>query len=178
MYRKLIPALAATLAAVFAMPAPAQDLPKRKSGLWEINMDRSNSRGKDGKGAPPTVMTQCVDQTKDDVLHQMGQQMAHEMKCTWTSLRRTPAGLANESTCDLGNMKTMSKTVITGDFNTAYKMEIHTRYEPPMMGRAEGFTIMEARWVGACKSGQRPGDVTVAGGMTINLYDMMDAKKK
>lgn len=178
MHRALIRAIAATLvaslAAAFAMPALAQDLPKRKSGLWEINMDR----GKDGKGGPAAVVTQCVDQAKDDALHQMGQQMAREMKCTWTSLQRTPAGLSNESTCDLGTVKTRSKTVITGDFNTAYKMEIHTRYDPPMMGRAEGTTIMEGRWVGACKPGQRPGDMTMPGGTTMNIYDMMDAKKK
>jgi Protein of unknown function (DUF3617) len=178
MHRTLLPAIVATLAAALAMPALAQDMPKRKSGLWEINMDRGNARGKDGKTGPAAVVTQCVDQAKDDALHQMGQQMAREMKCTWTNLQRTPAGLVNESACDLGTMKTKSKTVITGDFNTAYKMEIHTRYEPPMMGQAEGTTIMEGKWVGACKPGQRPGDMTMPGGMTMNIYDMMDAKKK
>jgi hypothetical protein len=178
MHRHLIGALVATLAATLALPAPAQDVPRRKSGLWEINMDRGSAHAKDGKSGPPTVVTQCVDQAKDDALQQMGQQMAREMKCTWTKLQRTPAGLASESACDLGTMKTKSSTLITGDFNTAYKMEIHTRYDPPMMGRAEGTTIMEARWAGACKPGQRPGDMTMPGGRTMNLYDMMDAKKK
>jgi hypothetical protein len=178
MRRALLTAFAIAIASALALPALAQDMPKRKSGLWEINMDRSSARGKDGKGPGMAVVTQCVDQAKDDALHQMGQKMAREMKCTWTPLQRTPAGLTNESTCDLGTMKTKSKTVITGDFNTAYKVEIHTRYDPPMMGRAEGTTIMEARWVGACKPGQRPGDMTTPGGTTMNIYDMMDAKKK
>jgi Protein of unknown function (DUF3617) len=182
MRRALLPAIVATLianlAAALAMPALAQELPKRKSGLWEINMDRSSARSKDGKGPGKGVVTQCVDQAKDDAFHQMGLQMAREMKCTWTPLLRTPAGLSNESTCDLGTTKTRSKTVITGDFNTVYKMEIHTRYDPPMAGLTEGTTIMEGKWIGACKPGQRPGDMTMPGGMTMNIYDMMDANKK
>jgi Protein of unknown function (DUF3617) len=175
MHRTLISAVAATLAAALALPALAQDLPKRKSGLWEINIDSSNARSKGGK---ERVMTQCVDQSRDDAFRQMGQQMERENKCTRTNIQRTPNRLSFESACDFGSMKTTSQTVITGDFNTAYKMEIHSRYDPPMMGLAEGATIIDARWTGACKAGQRPGDVTMAGGVTMNVYDMMDAKKK
>jgi hypothetical protein len=170
--------LVVTLAAALAIPAWAQDTPKRKSGLWEINVDRGIAGANDGKTRPPAVMTQCVDQAKDDALHQMGHQMAREMKCTWTTLQRTPAGLVNESACDLGITKTRSRTVITGNFKTTYKMVIHTRYDPPMMGREEGTMSMEGKWVGACKPGQRPGDMTTPGGMTMNIYDSMDAKKK
>ena len=177
MYRPLIFANACTAALTFALAAPAltQDLPKRKSGLWEVTMENSNSRAKSGK---ERVITQCVDQSKDDVFRQMGQQMEREIKCTRTNMHRSGTQLSFESACDFGTMKTTSKTVITGDFNTAYKMEIHSRYNPPMMGLAEGTTIMDAKWLGACKAGQRPGDVTIAGGMTMNVYDMMDAKKK
>jgi Protein of unknown function (DUF3617) len=175
MHPALIPTLVAIAAASVAMPASAQDLPKRKSGLWEINMDSSNGRSKGGK---ERMMTQCVDQSKDDVFRQMGQQMERENKCTRTNIQRAANRLSFESACDFGSMKTTSKAMITGDFNTAYKMEIHSRYDPPMMGLSEGTTIIDAKWVGACKAGQRPGDVTVAGGMTMNIYDMMDAKKK
>lgn len=171
MHRLLISALATTL----ALPVLAQDLPKRKSGLWEISMDTSNGRS---KGSQERMMTQCVDQSKDDVFRQMGQQMERENKCTRTNMQRAGNRLSFDSACDFGSMKTTSKTVVAGDFNTAYKIEIHSRYEPPMMGLAEGTTVMNATWVGACKAGQRPGDVTVAGGMTMNIYDMMDAKKK
>jgi hypothetical protein len=171
----LVATTAALVAALLAMPAPAQDLPRRQSGLWEITIDSGSSRGKGGR---ERVMTQCVDQSKDDMFRQMGQQMERENKCTRTNVQRTPGRLSFDSTCDFGSMKTTSKTVITGDFNTAYRMEIHSRYEPPMMGLAEGTTIMDAKWAGACRAGQRPGDVTMAGGVTMNVYDMIDSKKK
>ncbi|MBK9605384.1 MAG: DUF3617 family protein [Betaproteobacteria bacterium] len=161
-------------AAALAPSALAQELPKRKSGLWEIRME--SGAGKGGGGGH--LMTQCVDQSRDDAFRQMGQQMERENKCTRTNVQRGPNRLSFDSSCDFGTMKTTAKTVITGDFNSAYKMEIQSRYEPPMMGLKEGTTVMEAKWTGACKPGQRPGDVTVPGGMTMNIYDMMDAKKK
>ena len=130
------------------------------------------------KGGKERMMTQCVDQAKDDVFRQMGQQMERESKCTRTNVQRAGSRLSFDSACDFGNVKSMSRSVVTGDFNTAYKIEIHSRYEPPMMGRSESTTVMNATWVGACKAGQRPGDVTMPGGVTMNIYDMMDAKKK
>ena len=171
----IAPAIAAVaaIAATLAPTALAQDLPKRKSGLWEIRMESAAGQGGGGH-----LMTQCVDQSRDDAFRQMGQQMERENKCTRTNVQRGPNRLSFDSSCDFGTMKTTAKTVITGDFNSAYKMEIQSRYDPPMMGLKEGTTVMEAKWAGACKPGQRPGDVTVPGGMTMNIYDMMDARKK
>ena len=158
MHCKTFPALAVLVAATLAVPALADDLPTRKSGLWEINVQRSGGAGKDGKSSPASTMTQCVDQAMDQSFHQMGQQMGQEMKCTVVSRKRTPAGFASESTCDLGTTKISSKTLLTGDFDRAYRVDIQTRYDPPFMGRAESSTLMEAKWTGACKPGQRPGE--------------------
>jgi hypothetical protein len=108
----------------------------------------------------------------------MCQEMAHEHKCTQSNMQHTSGGMSFESTCEMGGTKMKSKTVITGDFTSAYKLEIHTSYDPPMAGRSESATTMEAKYLGACKAGQRPGDMTMPGGMTMNIYDMMDAKKK
>lgn len=156
--------------------AVAQDMPKRKSGLWEITMDRGAAAA--GKGTPAMTMSQCIDQAKDDLFRQMGQQMERENKCSRSNVKQSAGRLSFDASCDFGTMKTSSNTVITGDFNSAYKVEVHSKFDPPMMGKSEGTTLMEAKWVGACKPGQRPGDVTMPGGMTMNIYDMMDTKKK
>lgn len=173
--QSLAAAFVATLAIAIALPAPAQDIPRRKSGLWEVNMDNSSARAKSGR-----VMTisQCVDSAKDDLSRQIGQEMAREHQCSQSNMRRTPGGLSFDSTCEFNGTKMKSATSITGDFASSYKMEIHTTYDPPMAGRAEGTTTMEAKYLGACKAGQRPGDMTMPGGMTMNVYDMMDSKKK
>ena len=171
----IAPVLALSIAAAAILPAAAQDIPKRKTGLWEINMGRAGSHGSGGR---MSTITQCVDSAKDDMGRQMGQEMAREHKCSQTNMQRTPGGLSFESTCEFNGTKMKSKTAITGDFSSSYTVDIHTAYDPPIAGRAEGTTTMEAKYLGACKAGQRAGDMTMPGGMTMNIYDMMDAKKK
>ena len=166
---------AASIALSISLSAAAQDIPKRKSGLWEINMDNAGGHGKSGR---VMTMSQCVDSAKDDLSRQIGQDMAREAKCSQSNMRRMPGGVAFDSTCEFNGTKMKSATSITGDFSSSYKMEIHTTYEPPLFGRAEGTMTMEAKYLGACKAGQRPGDMTMPGGMTMNVYDMMDSKKK
>ncbi len=39
------------------------------------------------------------------------------------------------------------------------------------MGMSEGRSTMSARWLGPCRAGQRPGDITMPNGTVINLYD-------
>ena len=57
-------------------------------------------------------------------------------------------------------------------------MESRSTYSPPMMGRSEGTAIIEAKWVGPCKAGQKPGDVVLPNGMKMNLLEMPAARGK
>jgi hypothetical protein len=154
----------ALAAIAVATTAGAQEMPKRKSGLWEMKM------------AQGMVMTQCVDQAQDDAFRQVGREMEREMKCTRGAVQRGAGTMSFESTCDMGGTRTTSKTTISGDFDKAYRMDVQTKYDPPLMGNAQTSTTIEAKWLGACNAGQRPGDMTMPGGMTINAYDMMKKK--
>ena len=151
-------------AAVLTAAAFAQEMPKRKSGLWELTMSQG------------VVMTQCVDQAQDDAFRQVGRDMEKDMQCTRSGVQRDAGTISFESTCTMGGTKQTSKTVISGDFDKAYKMDVQTKYDPPLMGNAQTSTTIAAKWLGACKAGQRPGDMTMPGGMTINAYDMMKKK--
>ena len=35
---------------------------------------------------------------------------------------------------------------------------------------------IEAKWLGACKAGQKPGDIMMPGGMKMNITDMEKLK--
>ena len=43
--------------------------------------------------------------------------------------------------------------------------------EPALMGMREGRATVTARWLGPCKPGQRAGDMTLPGGVTINILE-------
>jgi hypothetical protein len=53
--------------------------------------------------------------------------------------------LVMDSVCKIGNTTATSHAVMSGDFSSAYRMESKSSYSPPLMGRAEGTTVMEAQ---------------------------------
>ena len=46
-----------------------------------------------------------------------------------------------------------------------------------MLNMKEMKTSIDAKWVGPCKPGQQPGDVTLETGQTINIKQMMQAAR-
>ena len=65
-----------------------------------------------------------------------------------------------------------SHSEITGDFNSAYavKTTSHSEGGPAALPRDTTMTI-EAKWLGACKPDQKPGDVVMPGGFKVNAKD-------
>lgn len=57
-------------------------------------------------------------------------------------------------------------------------MEMKSSYSPPLGGRSEANTLIETKWVGPCKPGQKPGDMVMGNGMKMNALDMMGAQPK
>ena len=160
-----------TIIAVSAsVTATAADLPKRKSGLWEV----TNISSAQGKGDPSAmIMSMCVDQNSDADWLKQGQQI----KCSKEDFKVERDRLTFSSVCNFGNTTATSKGVASGDFNKAYTVETHSTYDPPMAGLKEASNKITAKWLGPCKAGQRAGDVIMPNGTTINMNDLMKIKK-
>ena len=138
---------------VLATSVAAQDAPRRKSGLWEISMSSSQMPA-------PMVARQCVDEKTDD----MGKQPSRGgEKCSKQSVRREGGNVIVESVCQVEGSTATSRGVFSGDFNSAYKGEMTTRFVPPMHGMAESKMNFQARLTGPCAPGQKPGAVAVQG---------------
>lgn len=162
------------LLVVFALPSQA-DLPKRKPGLWEIKMTSDSSRGHG-----PMVSQQCIDATTDDLMQQRAQGMG-KVECSKNTVRKEGGKTIAESVCRSGGTTTTTKAVFSGDFSSNYRGDIHATYSPPMMGMKEARSTIEAKWLGACKAGQKPGDVIMPGmpgGGKFNMDDMMKKMPK
>ena len=160
----------AFLLTALASPALGQDYPKLKPGLWE--MERSSERATH----QPNRMTMCLDDSVQKEMFDMG---AGAMKgmCSKHDFKLSGNRGTGDFICDMGGSKMHSKSTMVMTGNTGYRTEIHTTYDPPFMGQTESTTVLTARHVGACKQGQRPGDMVMPNGQTLNMRDAMGGSK-
>ena len=157
-----------------AVQAPAAQAiaapPHRRPGLWAQTVSTAGMTQKS---------TLCVDAAVEAAMGWWGQQAASR-PCARQSVTRGADGAWRiESQCDLGSAG-MSRTtgVATGDFASAYRMDaqtITTGAAAPQMNGAHKMTL-EAAWQGPCPASMKPGDITLPGGMKINLLEVAAAK--
>lgn len=156
---------AAPLIAAGPALADPVEMPTRKPGLWEIKVNA-------GSQMPAMTMQQCTDATTDKDMATTFSPMAKEV-CSRQDMRKTATGLVINSTCNVGGMTSVSHTEISGDFNSAYTVQVAAKHSGGPAGvPAETSTMMEAKWVGPCKGTQKAGDIVMPGGLTINIKDM------
>ena len=150
--------------------AVAVELPVRKAGLWEMKVLST------GAPVPEMTMQQCTDETTDKDMSTAMSPMAKEM-CSKQDIQKTSAGYVTDSVCGIAGMTIKSHAEITGDFNSAYTVKSTSRSEGgPAGGGRDNTTTIEAKWLGACKSDQKPGDTMMPGGMKMNIKDMEKLK--
>jgi hypothetical protein len=148
----------------------AQDFPKLKAGLWETTT--SSTRG-DGKA--PQTTTLCLDDSVQREMYRMSTGMMAGM-CSKHEIKTSGGKVTSEAVCDFGGTRMQSKAVMTLTGNAAYRTEAHATFDPPFMGNKESTTVIEGRHVGPCKAGQKPGDLTLPGGKTMNIRPLTGAK--
>ncbi len=154
-----------TLLVTSVVVAASFDPPRRKSGLWEIKVSSDHS-----KGMP--ALQQCIDEKSDDL---MKNEMpgGESLTCSKNEVRKEGDRIISESVCKLNGSTAKTRAVFTGRFDSAYKADIKSTYEPPMQGMREASTAIEGKWLGPCNPGQKPGDVSIPGMPNMNLRDMM-----
>src|SRR5207237_8212504 len=52
-----------------------------------------------------------------------------------------------ESVCKLENSTAKTRAIFTGNFDSAYKADIKSTYEPPVGGMKEASSVIEAKWL-------------------------------
>jgi hypothetical protein len=147
--------------------AQAQEAPKRKSGLWELKRTSTMTHDQ------PRVYQMCVDQASDDAFQKLAEGAQSE-RCKATAPKRDGGKLLIDAVCEIGNSEPSTATthaVITGNFDSAYRIESKSTFKPPLRGKAESTSVMEAKWTGPCKPDMRPGDVIMPNGHKINTAD-------
>ncbi len=159
------PCFLALCAALLAGPGHAHEphapLPARKNGLWEVTV-RSDTPG------PRTGQTvqQCTSAEAERVMLMAivpGQENCSEVRA---SRRPGGAGYDIRTVCHVHGRRVETRMALTGDLQSAYEGRFtvtSSQATPPM--------AFQGRWLGACQTGQRPGDMVLPNGVTVNVVD-------
>jgi hypothetical protein len=167
MTRKRFAAVAATLlAGVLGTAHAAFDYPTLKAGQWEMTTSAA------GAGAPPRKATICLDATTQKTLMDQGAGVQKEM-CTKMDMRKDGTKYITDAECKLGNSLVKSHGVMTMIGDTAYRTETSATFDPPLAkDMRESKTVIEGKYVGACRDGLQPGDMVTDTGQKININQM------
>jgi hypothetical protein len=158
--------LAAAVATAWpALEARAVELPLRKAGLWEMKLLQT------GSPLPAMTMQQCTDATTDKDMATASSPMAKEI-CSKRDIQQTATGYVSDAVCSVAGITMTSHSEINGDFGSAYTVKTTTHTERAVAGLPkDATTTIEAKWLGACKADQKPGDIVMPGGFKLNVKD-------
>jgi Protein of unknown function (DUF3617) len=111
-------AFAALLFVLVALPVSAQDFPKLKSGLWEMERLADPATTQPGRAMPSSRTSMCLDES---VQQEMFDMAAGAMKgaCSRHDLKLTGNRMTADVVCSIGGSTMHSKSVMVLDGNSA-----------------------------------------------------------
>jgi hypothetical protein len=152
-----------------AAPAAAIDMPARKPGLWQLNMSS------DSRNMPAQTMKHCIDAATDKLMNSPNASMGRE-QCSKQDVQRVGSTIVIDSVCQFANVTNVSHAVVSGDFNSAYTVQVDSKREggPAAAAGSTKMTIT-AKYLGPCEAGQKPGDMMI-NGMTMNIHTLQQMR--
>jgi hypothetical protein len=152
-------------AATASVANPMTGPPRRKAGLWTQTVTT--------QGMTQTSKI-CLDEATEAKMTVWGQQMNKDL-CPKNEVTPGVGGWSFSSECNMGAAGKISTSGnATGDFNSSYVVKATSVTTGSSMAQANGTHEMEMKgsWEGPCPAGMKPGDMTLPGGMTVNLNNM------
>jgi hypothetical protein len=135
--------------------------PPMKDGLWETHSTQTQQ----GKAVFDTSIKMCQSNELTKSMRSKGEELRKKNQCTSTITRPSPNTYVEESHCALGpNAGAGTKVIYTYQGDTASHVEMHMNE-----GKSETVMIMDAKYLGNCPTGMKPGDSIMADGKKISL---------
>lgn len=131
-----------------AVAARALEPPDVKPGLWQTSIKHTADNP---ASAAPGTFSRCLDAKTIAASKQKAMDYAAK-NCSKNETRQVGAHWVTDMVCRLGGKATMSThSVTTFSGENAYHTEMTTTFEPPEAGQAHSGTIIDGKWLGACK---------------------------
>ena len=162
--------LLVTVLTVTAALAQAEELPKRKPGLWELRVFSEDSQLMRAAREMVNTAKMCIDEAADEELAK-----AYDPCDPPLFFALYAPQFTKEVICeaDEPGFKAISRATITFAGNTTYRVEVRTRLEPARKGEGEIVGGREGKWVGECPADMRPGDIVTGDNPKLNVFDKM-----
>ena len=155
--------------------ALALDMPARKAGLWQMKMTFAQP------ALRAQVIRQCIDAATDKLMNANFGGVAQQ-SCSKQDMHKSGDTIVVDSVCSFSGRTTQTHAVVTGSFDSAYKVDVTTKHVsgPPLPGAPPGGInrmMIEATRLGDCTKGQHPGDIIMGNGMTMNVLELQKLQK-
>jgi hypothetical protein len=129
--------------------------PPTKEGLWETHSTRTQQ----GKAASDSSVKMCQSKELTKSMQSNGEELRKKNECTSTVTQPSTNTYVEESRCAKGpNAGSVTKVVYTFQGDTASHTEMHMN-----VGKSEIVMIMDAKYLGSCPAGMKPGDLIMDG---------------
>ena len=134
--------------------------PPMKDGLWETH----STQVQQGKTVFDTSAKMCQSKELTKSMQSSGEELRKRNACTSTVTQPSPNTYVEESRCAKGpNAGSVTKITYTYQGDTASHTEMHTNN-----GKSETVMIIDAKYLGSCPAGMKPGDAVMADGKKIS----------
>lgn len=156
-------------------------LPARKSGLWEVTVRSDELRLRrhgQAQNRPQTVQM-CISAEAEAVMLFAivpGQQNCREVTVQPRNTK-DGGGWDIHTVCFVHDNRVEADMQLTGDLASEYRGAYNVKY-PHTPINDTGRMLFEGRWLGECRTGQRPGDMVLPNGVTVNVVDDQQRAEK
>ncbi len=134
--------------------------PPMKDGLWETHSTQTQQ----GKTVFDTSAKMCRSKELTKSMQSSGEEFRKKNACTSTVTQPSPNTYAEESRCAKGpNAGSVTKIIYTYQGDTASHTEMHMND-----GKTETVMVIDAKYLGSCPAGMKPGDVIMPDGKKIS----------
>lgn len=129
--------------------------PPTKDGLWETHSTLTQQ----GKTVSDKSVKMCQSQEYTKSMQSKGEELRKKNECTSSVTQPSTNTYVEESRCAKGpNAGSVTKVIYTHQGDTASHTEMHMNG-----GKSETVMIQDAKYLGSCPAGMKPGDLIMDG---------------
>ena len=130
--------------------------PPTKEGLWETHSIQTQQ----GKTMSDSTVKMCQSNELTKSMQSNGEELRKKNECTSSVTQPSTNKYVEESRCAKGpSPGSVTKVIYTYQGDTSSHTEMHIT----LPGKAETVMLIDAKYVGSCPAGMKPGDLVIDG---------------